>query len=87
MKIVAYTYLADIHCENCIAFKFEQPEDEAPSAMTHDAEEILDYAAKQRGIDRMDEYSFDSDEFPKVVFSTQIEDDEYCGTCHNEITY
>ena len=32
-----------------------------------------------------DEYSFDSDDFPKVVFVDQIEDDEYCGVCHEKI--
>lgn len=36
-------------------------------------------------IDIEDEYSWDSDDFPKVIFSDQVEDTEYCGTCHEEI--
>lgn len=83
--IAAYTYNADMWCESCICFKFEQPEDEAPSAMRHNAEAILDYAAKKRGIDRYDEHSYDSDEFPKVVFVSQIEYDERCGECGCEL--
>jgi hypothetical protein len=31
-------------------------------------------------INRNDEHSFDSDVFPKVVFSSQLEDN-YCGGC------
>jgi len=32
-----------------------------------------------------DEYSWDSDDFPKVVFADQIESDEYCGVCLEKI--
>lgn len=38
------------------------------------AEMALDAIAKERGIDRYDENTFDSDEFPKVVFRDQMED-------------
>ena len=32
-----------------------------------------------------DEYSYDSDDFPKVVFADQVVEDEYCGTCLEKI--
>jgi len=32
-----------------------------------------------------DQYSWDSDDFPKVVFADMVEDTEYCGICHEEI--
>jgi hypothetical protein len=40
---------------------------EYPDSMS--AEDMLNAEAKIRGIDRDDEYSFDSDDFPKVVLS------------------
>lgn len=36
-------------------------------------------------IDLENEYSWDSDDFPKVVFADQIEETEYCGICHEEL--
>lgn len=32
-----------------------------------------------------DEYSYDSDDFPKIVFADQIEENEYCGNCLERI--
>lgn len=39
-------------------------------------EKILDKLAEQRGIDRYDERSFDSGDFPKVIFTSQITEDD-----------
>lgn len=44
-------------------------------------EKNLSDAAAAFGINRMDESSFDSDDFPKVVFSSQVEGEEYCEAC------
>jgi hypothetical protein len=70
--VVGYAYQADIWCPECIAKKF------APGQQATEA--ALDHAAEQRGIDRYDEATFDSDDFPKVVFRDQVED-EACGRC------
>lgn len=73
--IVAYTYQADVHCPECIAQMFG-------GSILDSAETMLDRAAESAGIDRYDESSYDSDDFPKVVFCDQVESTEYCGTCH-----
>jgi len=49
------------------------------------SEIILRQLAGNRGIDLENEYSWDSDDFPKVVFADMVEDKENCGTCHKEI--
>lgn len=83
--IVGYTYNADEYCEHCTAVLFEREDDEAPSIF-QGAEAILDYEALRRGIDRHDEATFDSGEFPKVIFASQGEsDDERCGSCHDPL--
>jgi hypothetical protein len=68
MRIVGYTYQADVWCPDCIVNELGP----------------LDEAAEKRGIDAMDEHSYDSGDFPKVIFSAMIEDDEYCCQC-NEV--
>lgn len=78
MKIVGYTYAADIMCRACIAQKFTWR-----GYHVHDAETVLDLAAARRGIDRRDEHSFDSGAFPKVIGSLDANDAtwDHCGEC------
>lgn len=76
--IVAYTYAADIHCPECISEMFG-------GSILDSTDSVLDRAARAAGIDRDDDRSFDSDDFPKIVFCDQIEQTEYCGTCHHVI--
>lgn len=78
--IVAYTYRADVWCPDCISREFG-----GLSAPRLDAEGWLDRAARGTGLDRMDEASYDSGDFPKVVFADQIEDEEHCGQCGEAI--
>ena len=49
------------------------------------SEALLSRLAELWRINIEDEYSFDSDDFPKIIFADQVEDVEYCGTCHEEI--
>jgi DNA replicative helicase MCM subunit Mcm2 (Cdc46/Mcm family) len=35
--------------------------------------------------DIYDEYSFDSDDFPKAVFTLENSRQEHCGNCHEEL--
>ncbi|AEJ94110.1 hypothetical protein THIBAULT_201 [Mycobacterium phage Thibault] len=48
----------------------------SPAARDMSVEDVLDQHAGALAIDRYDESSFDSSEFPKVIFWSQIEDDE-----------
>lgn len=46
-------------------------------------ETTLALLANQRGIDYSDEYSYDSDEFPKAV--TDTSDEDHCATCNIDL--
>jgi hypothetical protein len=77
--VVAYTYKADVMCPSCMLKAVP-----TPNPATHSAESALDILAKETGIDRYDENTFDSDEFPKVVFRDQLTN-EVCGECGKRI--
>jgi hypothetical protein len=57
----------------------------SPAARDMRAEDLLDQCAGAMAIDREDEYSFDSGDFPKVIFASSVEDGECCGRCGNEL--
>ena len=78
--VVAYQYRADLFCERCILRQCSSvPEIEHALNQGVDldenerpyVDEVLSVIATFRDIDRDDERSFDSDEFPKVVFRDQ----------------
>lgn len=84
-QIEAYTYNGT-HCRNCmwdIVFGWNVDGFEASDTV----ESLLDRAAEVWGIDRQDEESFDSGDFPKIVTAGQIcahlEDGEHelCASC------
>ncbi len=82
--IAGYQYRADTYCEGCIldvvkANNAERPRVEG-SPNLEDLAEIL-------GVDANDEYSFDSDNFPKVIFSWDEAGDcpDICGACHSTL--
>ena len=79
-SVVAYSYRADIYCPTCIIEQMIRDGIAAPAARDMATEDALWQCSQAMGIDNSDEYSFDSDEFPKVVFADQTEDDS-CGEC------
>lgn len=87
--IVAYTYRADTYCPGCIANQVTSHNSDISFLeldwAIFDPESWLDGAAKILGIDHCNEHTFDSDDFPKVVFSSMVEDVEYCAECHGEV--
>ncbi|MGH7918839.1 MAG: hypothetical protein ACREQM_02710 [Candidatus Dormibacteraceae bacterium] len=74
--IVAYTYRADLYCSGCILGKVRR----VPIG-PRDAEDELGELASSAGIDRYGERTFDSCDFPKVVFRDQADRDDRCGSC------
>lgn len=52
-------------------------------------EENLDEIAAAFGIDRHDEHTYDSDHFPKVIFASQVEDDDelFVDEHNNHVRY
>ena len=90
--IVGYTFQADTYCPDCIIGALPTGEGQAydgwalaPGADPMSTEDNLNEIAAAFQIDRQDERSFDSGDFPKVIFSSQIQDAEYCGHCGREI--
>lgn len=81
--IAAYMYQAELLCPECTALTIEV---DHPSPAWLTPEQILDRVAKVIGLDRRDERSFDSNEFPKVVFADQIcSDGDICIQCGNSL--
>lgn len=78
--VVGYTYAADIYCTECVLKVYTGDENE----WALDTEDRLDQYAETLGIDRQDEWTFDSGDFPKVVFADQDEGD-HCGLCHEAL--
>lgn len=87
--IAGYVFRADTYCQGCIG-------DVVTSDPRYDGwkvapeirmsvEENLDEIAAAFGIDRQDEGSFDSDNFPKVIFASQLEGGEYCAACFRDL--
>jgi hypothetical protein len=80
VKIIGYTYKAENYTPEALAKVIDA---EAPEDRTHWAydpresyltvEEMLNDWAQNVGINRQDEYSFDSNDFPKVIFDTDEE--------------
>lgn len=85
--IIGYIYRADIYCTRCIIEQLPTGDGEAFDgwALADDiamsTEDNLNEIAAAFGIDRWDETSFDSDEFPKVIFASMADGDEFCGSC------
>lgn len=91
-EIVGYTYAANQYCPSCTrvfaAFALA-PHDEAafrgrPSD-GDDCETFLDRWAARDGIERDDEWSFDSEAFPKVILAAQASEHDECGRCYQSL--
>jgi hypothetical protein len=80
--VVGHTYRADLYCSRCIILELVKRAELSPAAYDLPPSDVLKDAAEAHGIDWADERSFDSDEWPKVVFRSSLEDEgEHCGTC------
>lgn len=83
MRIVGYVHRADTYCPSCLVSQFWR---EYAGLYPESIEEIEDYLnarAESMGVDREDETSFDSGDFPKAIFST--DETSPCGVCGEEI--
>jgi hypothetical protein len=89
--IVGYTFNAEVYCPEHIIDALPTGEGEAydgwklAEGIRMSTEDNLNEIAYAFGIDRHDERSFDSGDFPKVIFSSDVEDAEYCTVCGREI--
>jgi len=79
---IAYMYQADFICPDCIVEMLEFrygvfPVDE------HNVDQAVAQIGSALGFDVNDEYTYDSDVFPKVLFDYDLTEDEVCGYCFN----
>ncbi len=92
--LVGYTYKADQFCVACILSQIAPPNYPNPQPVTY-VELALDYFAALAGVDRTNESSFDTDDFPKLLIrgwvrvgEDPLDDKEgydptdRCGSCH-----
>jgi hypothetical protein len=83
--VVGYTYKADEYCPECIVFQVTRTLPAVTGPNIAAVERELTALALWRGIDRWAEITFDSGEFPKVIFRDQLnsgeESPEQCGHC------
>jgi hypothetical protein len=85
--IVGYTFNAETKCLHCIRrWAANLVESSGRNSEFVGVEDLLDILAPLEGIsDREDEHTFDSDDFPKVIFASQVEDTETCDECGDEL--
>lgn len=91
--IAAYMFNAEIYCPDCIIAALPTAEGEAfdgwglAAGVVMSAEANLDELAHAFGFIRGEEYTYDSDDFPKVIFRGDI--DPYsvwiCGGCFGDM--
>lgn len=87
--VIGYTFQAETLCSSCVIDALPTCEGEAFDGWADvtgrmGAEENLNELAAAFGIDRMDEHSFDSGDFPKVIFASQVDGDT-CDKCGFEL--
>lgn len=81
MGIIGYTYRAANYCPGCV----EGAYGDNTFSENMFPEDALDALAALAGIDRDDEHSFDSDDFPKVILSLDADAVDVCADCMGEI--
>jgi hypothetical protein len=85
-SIVAYTYNAEQLCVDCMhPVSVQIFRDAGGKVESMSVETNLDAAALYTKVNRQDEHTFDSDDFPKVVLSIQIDGCERCTRCGRHI--
>ncbi len=78
-SIAGYMYQADFVCKDCVLPVV------GGQRSVQSIEACLDILAVERNIDRYDEASFDSGDFPKVVLGCDLDGEEHCGSCGEQL--
>ena len=74
--IAGYTYQAENYTPTDLIEVMVAAGELSPAALDMKVEDVLDQHAGALAIDRYDERSFDSSEFPKVIFWSQVTEDD-----------
>lgn len=81
----AYRFRAKIYHNHCIAPAAHSRLYEGALLESLSAEKYLNRAAKFKKVDRKDEGSFSSNDFPKKIRARDINDTMICGHCRRPI--
>lgn len=80
--IIGYSYKANTFCPECLVNVLKKEGKIMKSFKVLNIEETLDVLSDAEGIPRDDEWEFDSDEFPKVIFDIDCDFGiDFCGEC------
>lgn len=83
--VVGYDFSGSTYCDGvCVLNAMGEPAPSHANCLT--MELVLDEVAKRRGIDRHSERSYDSGDFPKVVFADHLEEPTPCEGCGGYLT-
>ncbi len=85
MRLAAYIYRADLVCPTCVVMGLHGEGRVTLAALDMGTEDVLDQLAAAEGIDREDEHTFDSGDFPKIVFDSELDEHVRCGGCGEEL--
>ena len=86
--IAGYTFGTENFCPRCIILALPTHPGGAfdgwalAPGVRVTTEDNLTEIAHAFNINRNDERTYDSAEFPKVIFDDSVQDDERCATCH-----
>jgi len=89
--VAGYTFAADTYCVDCILSVLPEYHTDGMVGDTRDVHGVVDVdgalwdVAIDSGVDREDEYSFDSDDFPKVILQGMTNESTECGKCSASI--
>lgn len=83
--IAAYTYRTDLYCPACTIEAMIATGIAAPAARNMPTVEVLDQCAAAMAIDRDEDTSFDSEEFPKPVLLDWLDPADTCAACHEPL--
>jgi hypothetical protein len=82
-ELAAYLYRADLYCPACVIEAMIATRDASPAARDMPTEAVFDQCAEAMVVNRGDETSYGSDEFPKAVFLDALDNDDRCAACQD----
>ncbi|MFN3256879.1 MAG: hypothetical protein ACE37B_14425 [Ilumatobacter sp.] len=84
-EITAYTYQADIYCPACLIETLIADGIAAPAARDMPTDDVLEQCADALAINRDDDTTYDTSEFPKPVFLDWLTPGDTCTSCHQPL--
>lgn len=82
-EITGYVFKAETFCPRCLKRKMYVDGFIDKTLKSQSTEDMLDLLADDLKVNRNDEWTFDSDNFPKVIFKSDSElIPDFCNACN-----